>query len=192
MNKIIKRFKTNNDIDIILFRSSSNGRFGICNYDTVTRKYEHTTWIINYQKAIEEVRNRINDINGDNSNNVKTLKEYTINDWNRDKGASLKIGQNIDENVFEELKKIKPIISYSLRCFQMGNSIQYNNVDTYHTFSRINGYWKYLGLCKKGETHSLNSNNINENKQEIRITEDRIKDIIEESIKKIINNKKAQ
>lgn len=186
MLKVISKKQSNTGELIYLVQSSNNNKFGVGEYDSETDKLINTQWFINYQEAVKIYNEKLGTM--DNIYNECDL--YTIDDWRNDGTLKVKVGQCIDDDVFEELSGSVPPRSYSRRCFQPGEA-QCPSVDgeeLYKTFTNINGNWKYLGLCKGGDTTPQKPlyDNMNENKKTIKLTESDLKSIIKESVKRIL------
>ena len=187
MLKVISKKQSNTGELIYLVQSSNNNKFGVGEYDSETDKLINTQWFINYQEAVKIYNEKLGTM--DNVYNKCDL--YTIDDWRNDGTLKVKVGQCIDDDVFEELSGSVPPRSYSRRCFQPGEA-QCPSVDgeeLYKTFTNINGNWKYLGLCKGGDTTPQKPlyDNMNENKNTIKLTESQFKKIIKESVNTIIS-----
>lgn len=188
MRNLIYKFETGTDIVIKLYQDTNTKKFAVTEYNKTTNEYNNTEWFFNYQKATDEIKNRMRKYKPEEEK--PNFKVYTMDDWRNDGTLKVKVGQCIDDDVFEELSGSVPPRSYSRRCFQPGEA-QCPSVDgeeLYKTFTNINGNWKYLGLCKGGDTTPQKPlyDNINENKKTIKLTESDLKSIIKESVKRIL------
>ncbi len=90
---------------------------------------------------------------------TKILKEnstYTMSDWSRDGSLRLKVGQYIDDEVYEELLNSVPPTTHKATLFQPGEAYDMSDeyIDLYLTFVNDGG-WKYVGLCPKGSTKQM-------------------------------------
>lgn len=137
-------------------------------------------WEEEYKYGVEQAFKKLNNLNESKlkylikettervlqnmSNNI-----YTMNDWHNDKRLNLKVGQFIDNEVFQELlDNVRPT-TYNSKMFQVGEADTHNIqngkfVLLFKTFIKTDGLWQYIGLCPEGETKSYNSSNLNESK----------------------------
>lgn len=186
MRNLIHKFDTGTDIEIKLYQDTNTKKFAVTEYNKTTNEYNNTEWFFNYQKATDEIKNRMRKYKPEEEKS--NFKVYTMDDWKRDGKLNLQIGQYIDDEVFYELKnKVQPR-AYSRRCFQPGEiqCTSVNNEPLYHTFTNDGG-WLYLGLCAENQLEPQKcKNNVNENKKTIKLTESDLKSIIKESVKRIL------
>lgn len=188
MRNLIHKFDTGTDIEIKFYQDTNTKKFAVTEYNKATNEYNNTEWFFNYQKATDEIKNRMRNYKPEEEK--PNFKVYTMDDWKNDGKLNLQIGQYIDDEVFYELKnKVQPR-AYSRRCFQPGEiqCTSINNEPLYHTFTNDGG-WVYLGLCAGNETtpqECINENKNKNMKNTIKLSESELKSIIKESVKKIL------
>ena len=190
MRNLIHKFDTGTDIEIKFYQDTNTRKFGVTEFNKSTNEYNNTEWFFNYQKATDEIKNRLRTYKPEEEK--PNFKTYTMNDWKKDGKLKLQIGQYIDDEVFNQLKNNIQPRAYSRRCFQPGevHCKSVNGEDLYHTFTMDDG-WMYLGLCPGNSTtpeESINENKKYKNmKNSIKLTENEFKSLIKESVSKILN-----
>lgn len=190
MRNLIHKFDTGTDIEIKFYQDTNTKKFAVTEFNKTTNEYNNTEWFFNYQKATDEIKNRLRAYKHEEEK--PNFKTYTMNDWKKDGKLNLQIGQYIDNEVFNQLKNNIQPRAYSRRCFQPGevHCKSVSGEDLYHTFTMDNG-WMYLGLCPGNSTtpeECINENKKNKNmKNSIKLTENEFKSLIKESVSKILN-----
>lgn len=83
------------------------------------------------------------------------LQPYNKIMWEKDGEFSPAIGQEIDIEVFLDLRDCVPPAYYSNGVFQVGEAYDHDHKTfqpLYTTFKRDNGKWVYCGHCYLGKT----------------------------------------
>lgn len=85
------------------------------------------------------------------------MEVYTMEQWNLDKEFKAQIGQEVSDEVFEEMRDCVPPAYYSQGIMQVGEPYDadaetYENL--YATFVRTDNGWKYVGHCLRGRTEN--------------------------------------
>lgn len=186
MLNVIAKKKSNTGELIYLVQSTNTKKFGVGEYDSNTDKIINISWFFNFQKATEEYHERVGE-----TSKYEKQDLYTMDDWKRDGTLKLKKGQCVSNEIIDELKNSMPPKAYSLRCFQPGE-VRGQSADgdeLYRTFTIGSGCWVYLGLCKAWKTDPEETlyNNMNENKNTMKLSENKLNSLIKESVNKILN-----
>lgn len=78
------------------------------------------------------------------------MEIYTMKDWENDRSLNVKIGQQIDNEVFDDLLGCVPPKYYAMGFFQVGEPYSHDwntGKALYQTFERSDGgLYKYIGL----------------------------------------------
>lgn len=84
------------------------------------------------------------------------MKMYTMDDWKNDGSLNLKEGQLVADEVIFELRDCVPPKMYQTGIFQVGEpkdaDAEELGVNLYDTFVRCDEGWKFIGMCRGGET----------------------------------------
>lgn len=181
MRNLIYKFETGTDIVIKLYQDTNTKKFAVTEFNKSTNEFSDTEWFFNYQKATDEIKNRMKKYKDEEE--TPNFKTYTMDDWRRDGELKIQIGQRIDDEVFAELKNNVQPKAYSKRCFQPGEvqTKSVNGEDLYLTFTLDDG-WKYLGLCPANRTTPQEPMN-----ESIKLTENEFYNLIKESVNDVIN-----
>lgn len=82
------------------------------------------------------------------------MNTYTMKDWMADGSLRLQRGQNIDEEVFAQLRDGVPPTTLANGVFQVGEAYNhdYTGRALYSTFKNTADGWEFCGYCREGET----------------------------------------
>ena len=86
---------------------------------------------------------------------MKTLNEWRDSKYNTIQ-EYLKVGDIVDENMVDYFLNILPPIRWSRNFIQVGEVSDFiNGRNTYMTFEREEGKWKYCGDCYVGSSTNV-------------------------------------
>lgn len=85
---------------------------------------------------------------------MKEMEVYTMEQWAKDRTFKAKPGQIVEESIYWQMVNCVPPRTLSRNYMQVGEPYGYDfekHCDTYSTFVREDGAWKFLGELPLGE-----------------------------------------